>query len=48
MRIPCWPQNAYGFPQDREVLYNLYPAEDGSVLWEVRVHGQYYQVKKQL
>ncbi|KAI3429737.1 hypothetical protein D9Q98_010052 [Chlorella vulgaris] len=36
-------KNAYGFPQDREALYNLYPAEDGSVLWEVRVHGQYYQ-----
>lgn len=35
------PQNAYGFPQDREIMY---PADDGSMLWEVRVHGIYYQV----
>ncbi|KAL4422476.1 hypothetical protein ABPG75_008673 [Micractinium tetrahymenae] len=36
-------KNAYGFPQDREILYNIYTASNGSVLWEVRVHGQYYQ-----
>lgn len=34
-------KNAYGFPQDREIMY---PADDGSMLWEVRVHGIYYQV----
>ncbi|EFN59795.1 hypothetical protein CHLNCDRAFT_133508 [Chlorella variabilis] len=33
-------KNAYGFPQDREIMY---PADDGSMLWEVRVHGIYYQ-----
>ena len=36
-------KNAYGFPQDREIAYNIYPTSDGSVLWEVRVHGLYYQ-----
>ncbi|EFN59796.1 hypothetical protein CHLNCDRAFT_133509 [Chlorella variabilis] len=35
--------NAYGFPQDREIMYNIFAADDGSMLWEVRVHGIYYQ-----
>ncbi|PRW60468.1 ligand-gated ion channel [Chlorella sorokiniana] len=36
-------KNSYGFPQDRHVLYNIYAAEDGSMLREVRVHGIWYQ-----
>ncbi|KAL4436069.1 hypothetical protein ABPG77_005517 [Micractinium sp. CCAP 211/92] len=35
--------NAWGFPQDREVLSNLYPTQDGSTLWQVRVHGIWFQ-----
>ncbi|KAI7836836.1 hypothetical protein COHA_009337 [Chlorella ohadii] len=27
-------KNAYGFPQDREILFNIYAAEDGSMLRE--------------
>jgi hypothetical protein len=38
----CLLQSA-GFPQDRAVLYNMYPAPDGSVMWEVRVHAIFYQ-----
>ena len=34
-----------GFPQDQAVLYNMHPALDGSVLWEVRVHGIFYQAR---
>lgn len=26
------------------MLSNLYPTQDGSVLWEVRVHGVWFQV----
>lgn len=46
---PSWPlppRPPAGFPQDREVLSNLYPVQDGSVMWEVRVHGIFFQVRR--
>lgn len=36
-------KNAYGFPQDRAVMYSVYLGPDGGVMWEVRVHGIFYQ-----
>jgi hypothetical protein len=36
-------KNAYGFPQDRGVLYSVYVGPEGGVMWEVRVHGIFYQ-----
>ncbi|PSC74223.1 senescence-specific cysteine protease SAG39-like isoform A [Micractinium conductrix] len=36
-------KNAYGFPQDREIMQNIFSADDDSNLREVRVHGVFYQ-----
>ena len=38
-------RNVAGFPQERIQYYTITVGDWGGVMWEIRVHADYYQVR---